>query len=196
MSDTNKAELLKQLEQFKQGALDFREQAKLEREIADASSELHAELVQMLEKETEPAAQIELLRLMGITQDAFYADAILIFLRSAHAPEVRQTAATSLGLVRSPKSFAALIDLLDDASPNVRLGAVYGLQAFGDRGAIKHLLTKLSDQEPVPVWWNSPKAGGYTVAKEATVAIDDLSDQAFKGNIQKIKEWIERQEYA
>ena len=159
MSNTNKAELLKQLEQLKQGALDFRERAKLEREIAGASSELHAELVQVLEKETEPAAQIELLRIMGITQDAFYADVILGFLRSTHAAEVRQTAATSLGLVRSPKSFAALIDLLDDASPNLRLGAVYGLQAFGDRGAIKHLLTKLSDHEPVRVWWNSPKAG-------------------------------------
>jgi HEAT repeat protein len=192
----NKDELLERLRDLKRGALDLREQAKLAKEIASASSDLRLELIRMLEQETEPSFSVELLTIIGVTQDEFYADAILDVLRSAESPEVRQTAATSLGKIRSPKSFAALVNLLDDPSLNVRLGAVYGLQALGDQRAVEHLLMKLQDNEPVSCWWTSPKAGGYKVGKEAAIAIDALSGEAFKGNTAKIQEWLKGQQGA
>lgn len=188
-----KDELLGQLRKLREGQLDHQQRAVLLREIA-AAQELSSDLSRMLESENDEYFKIELLQIIGATQDAAYADAILNVLRSDQRPKVRQTAATSLGKVGGEQSFATLVNLLDDPSPNVRLGAVYGLTTLGDQSAVKHLASKLEDNEPVRVWWPSPKAGGYRVGKESALAIDALTGQKFKGDKVKIGNWIEQNE--
>jgi HEAT repeat protein len=95
------------------------------------------------------------------------------------APErVRQTAAIALGQVDGSEAYESLTRLLSDASPAVRLGAMYGLRLLGDPRAIAPLELVLKDTTQVRAWWPGSKAGGYEVGKEAALAIQSLEEGA------------------
>ena len=178
--------LLKKLKEEK----DWKEGLMLRRQIVAAAKDSRQELSQALLSEKDMHFKIELLNLIGDTKDEFFAEQVEEVIRSAESVEVLQTAATTLGKTGGPNSFETLAGLLSHKSPNARLGAIYGLMALGDKRAIKHLLKSLADQSPVKCWWPSPKPDGYVIAKEASIAIDELAGIEFKGDKARIEEWL------
>lgn len=186
----NKDELLDLLKKLKQEKLAPKERRAISRQIVAASVQLRSELCEALEKEESKSFKIELLNIIGATQDAFFEDEIRKILESPEPAEVIQAAATTLGKLKGKNGFDILIDLIHHENPNVRLGSIYGLMALGDKRAVKYLLENLDDNETVRSWWASPKAGGYTISKEAAIAIDTITGRTFKGDKKKIEEWI------
>ncbi|MGB9180945.1 MAG: HEAT repeat domain-containing protein [Pyrinomonadaceae bacterium] len=183
-------ELLELLKKLNEKRLDFKERSAIFKQIVAAPPELRQELCQILEREEDESFKIELLNIIGATQDDYFEVAVGKTLQSEASVEVLQTAATTLGKLRGKNSFGILIGLLNHPSPNVRLGSIYGLTALSDTRAVKYLLQSLDDQEAARCWWPSSKAGGYIIAKEAAIAIDALTGESFKGNKEKIEEWI------
>lgn len=168
--------------------LDYRERTTVRNQIIDEAPNTRQELVEALKKEKSETFKIELLNILGATRDKFFEDAVQKVLESEKSEKVLQTAATNLGKLGT--GFSTLVDLLTHKSPNVRLGAVWGLLSLGDKKAIKYLFNSLNDHEPVICWWASPSAGGYTVGNEAAAAIDALAGAELKGDKNAIEKWI------
>lgn len=186
----NKENIFDLLNKLKEERLDPQERMSIRRQIIRSSRNLRPELCEAIEKENDIFFNIELLEIIGATQDDFFEDEVRKIIDSEDRVEVLQTAATTLGKLKSKNNFKILVGLLTHESPNVRLGSIYGLIALGEKMAVKYLLNCLDDHEPVRCWWPSPKAGGYTIAKEASNAIDIISGEKLQGNKEKIEKWI------
>jgi HEAT repeat protein len=170
---------------------DFRRRRALSQRIVETIGEYHQDMLRLLKEEPDKTIKIQALDIIAASQDQSFAPAVRQVLLSQEQPvEVLQTAATVLGKLRSQSSFPTLIHLLKHDNPNVRLGAIYGLVALGNKQAVPHLLNSLDEKDRVKPWWPSPKAGGYTVGQEASVAIDALTGFSFRGDKTKIEEWI------
>ena len=180
--------MLDLLKKLRDENLDYRERTAVRNQIIDEARNNRQELAEALEKENSDAFKIELLNILGATRDQFFEDALRKVLETDKSEKVLQTAATNLGKLGT--GFSTLVDLLTHKSPNVRLGAVWGLLSLADKKAIKYLLNSLDDQEPVVCWWSSPTAGAYTVGTEAAAAIDSLAGTEFKGDKSAIENWI------
>ena len=181
-------EILKKLQE----GVSLKERITLHRQIASNFKKFRKELCRILETTEDTFFKIELLEIIGSTKDTFFDPAIRKIIDSEDSVEVLQTAAVTLGKLKSCNSFEMLINLLDHKSPNVRLGAIYGLIFLDEKKAVKYLLSSLDDHEPVKCWWPSPKAGGYIISKEAAEAIDIITGETFKGNKEKIVKWIKK----
>jgi HEAT repeat protein len=188
----NKKKIFELFNKLKDKNLNYQERMTIRRQIISSSRKLEQELCEIIEKENDMSFKIELLEIIGATQDVFFEDAVKKVIDKEDRIEVLQTAATTLGKLKSENSFQILIKLLAHESPNVRLGAIYGLVALGEKTAVKYLLELLDDHEPAKCWWPSPKAGGYIVSKEASDAIDIISGENLQGNKEKIKKWISK----
>ena len=178
------------LKKLKSERLNHLERIAIRNQIIDAAQSSRGELIEALEKERSEPFRIELLHIFGATRDEFFEEAIRRVIETEKSEQVLQTAATNLGKIGAKNSFPMLVDLLNHESPYVRLGAVYGLKALGDKRAIKFLLKSLDDHLPIKVWWSSPKAGDYSVANEASIAIDALAGTEFKGDKTRIEKWL------
>ena len=171
---------------------DFKTKRALGRQIeADVAGDRDA-VGSILLGGADDATKIALLEIVGSTERAEFDDAVRRTLESGAREEVLQTAATALGKLHSPIAFDILTALLRHKSPNVRLGAIYGLMAHGDSRAIAHLAEHLDDRDSARSWWPSPKAGGYRIGAEASAAIDSLSGTRLGGDRRRIQEWIDR----
>ncbi len=169
---------------------DFRTQRTLSRQLAATIGNFRGEWLRFLGGEQDKNLTIQALEIIAASQDESFAPAIQKLLLSRAPVEVLQTAATVLGKLRSQHSFQTLVHLLQHENPNVRLGVVYGLLALGEKQAVPYLLNSLDDGNQVKCWWPSPKAGGYTVSKEASLAIDALTGLSLHGDKTRIKQWI------
>ena len=169
---------------------DFRNKRTLSRQILESIAQFSQDLLRLLREEQDNGLKIEALNIIGSSQESSFAPAVHQVLNSAKSAEVRQTAATVLGKLRSETSLDTLVHFLKDENPNVRLGSIYGLIALGDKRAVRYLIDSLEDQEHVRSWWPSPKAGGYIVGREASIAIDALTGSPLRGDKTKIKQWI------
>lgn len=180
--------MLDLLKKLVNGRLDYRERIAVRNQIIDGARLSRLELVEALEKDDSETFRIEVLNILGATRDKFFEDAIRRVLESEKSEKVLQTAATNLGRIGA--GLSTLVGLLKHKSPNVRLGAVWGLKALGDKRALKCLLDNLDDHEPVICWWASPPPGGYSVANETATAIDALAGAELKGEKSAIEKWI------
>jgi HEAT repeat protein len=133
---------------------------------------------------------IKHLQEIGAARDFSRRAEVLEVLRSETAEERLQVAATTLGLLDSPDDLDVLVRLLNHTSANVRLGAVQGLTALGDAGAVPHLAERLDDEAIARVWWPGPKAGGYVIGREAALAIDSITSERLRGDRARIEDWI------
>ena len=148
-------------------------------------------LAKQMRQEPNPNLRIFLLQIIGDTRDGFYEADLCDVIATETDEKILQTAATMLGKLETPTNIAVLLKLLSHNSPNVRLGAVWGLKSVPSSPlVIKQLLGVLDDSDPVHCWWPSPRVGGYTVGKEAAAAIDALTKKPMKGNKALIQEWI------
>ncbi len=183
--------LLQQLKNLRDEQ-DFKKQRALSRQMAEAISEVRPELLQVLREEQDKGLKIEALNIIAASQDQSFVPTVQQIILLADEPvEVLQTAATVLGKLRSGSSLETLAGLLKHESSNVRLGSIYGLIALGDKRAVPYLMNSLDDKDQVRCWWPSPKAGGYTIAQEASIAIDALTGLSLRGDRGKITQWID-----
>ena len=166
------------------------ERAEVRAEIIAVSKKNELALGQLLADEKDVGFRIDLLNIIGATQNEYFATNVRQILQSDAPIEVLQTAAINLGKLGGGETFEALVELLGHENSNLRLGAIHGLIALGDKRAIKYLLELLDDNSSVKVWWPSPKAGGYVVARESSLAIDQIAGRTFRGDKALIKEWL------
>lgn len=104
---------------------------------------------------------------------------------------VAQTAAESLGRVGGPQALAALLALLRHPHPNVRYGALDGLDLVGEPAIIERVIDCVeSDPAPVTAWWPSPAAGELTVAGRAAALVNRLTGQSFDGDVAHMRAWV------
>lgn len=179
------------LRQFKTMPPAAPEASVLQRQIIAVAEEIAPELCQQLRRTKDSSIKIRLLNLIGNTRSPVFVPTLQQILAEKQSAEVLQIAATNLGKLGN-KSFKTLVDLLQHPSPNVRLGAIYGLHALGNPQAIPYLLTLLGDNTSVAVWWPSPKAGGYIISRETALVIDQLSGRNFKGDRAAIEQWLQQ----
>lgn len=170
---------------------DFRKKRALFRQLVERIGDFRQDLLRLLSDEQDKTIKIQALELIASSRDPSFAPAVEKVLLSNEPVEALQTAATVLGKLGKKDSFPTLIRLLKHENPNVRLGAVYGLLALGDKQAVPHLLNSLDDSDHVKCWWPSPKAGGYTVGKEASLAIDALTGLSLRGDKTRTEQWID-----
>src|SRR5215469_4459175 len=149
--------LLDQLKNLRD-ELDFRKRRALSRQLVKKIGNFRQELQSLLSAEQDKTILIAALEIIASSRDQSFAPMVQRVSLSNEPVEVLQTAATALGKLGSKDSFPTLVGLLKDESPNVRLGAVYGLQALGEEKAVPHLLKSLDDSDHVKCWWPSPKA--------------------------------------
>lgn len=172
------------LKELKNPRLPWEERATLRRRIADDAGNLVPELTRVLKRSKSIGFRNELLSIIGSSGEQAFEEPLRRLVEDADVPvEIRQTAATNLGKLRSRGSFALLTNLLGDPTPHVRLGAIYGLEALGDARAVPHLTELLNDETSVKAWWPGPKAGGYVIAREAAEAIDKLKSKTEGGDL-------------
>jgi HEAT repeat protein len=170
---------------------DFGKKRALSRQLVAGVADVRQDLLGILTGRHSNIITIEALEIIGASRDQSFAPAVQKLALSNAPIEVLQTAATVLGKLRSQDTFRSLVRLLEHENPNVRLGAIYGLQAFGEKQAVRHLLNRLDDTDHVKCWWPSPKAGGYTVGHEASLAIDALTGLSLRGDRTAIRKWIQ-----
>jgi HEAT repeat protein len=178
------------LDKLKREDLAPKERFSIRKQVILNIKNMRDELTRMLREEKNLSFRIQLLEIIGDAQDDFFEDELLRIIHSEKSIEVLQVAVTMIGKLKGKRGFETLINLLDHENPNVRLSAIYGLRALNDRRAIKYLLRCLDDHESVRLVWTSPKAGGYTIAKEAAKSIDIIAGQDFRGDKEKIEKWI------
>lgn len=183
-------EFLSLIAKLKQPGASPQDRAATRAEIIRSAKDFEVELARLLLGERNPDFQIELLNLVGATRNGYFVPALQQILGGSSRIEVLQTAATNLGKLGG--GFETLVGLLRHPNPNVRLGAVYGLAALGDKRAIPHLSSLLDDPSEARVWWPGPKAAGYFIGREASSAIDTLVGERLAGDKHKIARWLEQ----
>ncbi len=87
-----------------------------------------------------------------------------------------QAAAEAIGRLGAPGALDALEVLLGHPHPNVRLGAIIGLELLGDPAAVQSLsdLLEVESDEAV-AWWSGPAAGGLPLRGRLEGAIAGLT---------------------
>jgi HEAT repeat protein len=167
---------LKAVAALRDGPLTATERTMLRNQVLDDWASVGPLICSDLAKADESTA-LTMLDLIAGSGDHACLDAVRRVVYSKAAEVVRQRAAIALGKVDGSEAFDTLTVLLSDASAAVRLGAVYGLQALGDRRAVEPLARLLKDKAQVRTSWPGSQAGAYEVGKEAALVIQALEER-------------------
>jgi hypothetical protein len=108
---------------------------------------------------------------------------LIKYLQRDDAPAVRENAARTLALLGGDEASEALRGALKDSHYNVRYNVILALKKLKDKRAIEHLVAFVENAEP----------SDSISQSEALKAIDEITGIEFKGDVKRIKEFLQTQ---
>ena len=107
-------------------------------------------------------------------------------------PRLIEAAGEALGSVNGPGAYERLLELLNAGDQSQRVGAIRGFERLGDKAAVRPLLEALPASGQA-VSFGSESAGEQVDLRDLILdAIDSLAGESFHGDVNKIREWLER----
>lgn len=107
-------------------------------------------------------------------------------------PSLMEAAGEALGSVNGPGAYERLIELLNADEESQRIGAIRGFERLGDKAAVRPLLEALPASDGAVSLWSESAGEPVDLRRLILDAIDSLAGESFRGDANKIREWLDR----